>query len=448
LLSGKSAAAKIRKSGNGPVVSFAAQFCFVLLLYNVFIQVYFFAIWFASLWNKKAAAWIEGRKDLFETLAVKLADTEKTIWVHCSSAGEFEQAKPVIEALKRSHPQKKVVLSFFSPSGYAVAKNYAPADVITYLPLDSRKNAERFYRIVNPELALFVKYEFWYHHLSVAAFHHVPVLLISAAFRKEQIFFRWHGRFFKQMLFLFRHIFVQDKASLELLQGKGILHASISGDTRFDRVRAIAQNVDGIPFITEFVAGRQVIVAGSTWPGDEEVLAQYAAKNIDAKLIIAPHVVDTKHIENVRARFRNSILFSGLKNEDAGNELMRSSQTLIINTVGLLSRLYRHATIAYVGGGFTKDGIHNILEAAVWSKPVIVGPNYEKYREGTELIAAGGAFSFSSADGFKKIADDLLTNEDHLQNAGLKAKAYVDENTGATERIVQYIYEKRLLTNW
>lgn len=413
----------------------------MLPVYNVFIQLYRFAIRLAALGNKKAAAWIAGRKDVFSDLQKRISPTDQVIWMHCSSAGEFEQGKPVIEALKNAYPQKKILVSFFSPSGYAAAKNYPHADVITYLPLDTRKNAEQFYKLVKPELVIFVKYEFWYHHLSVATFHHVPILLISAVFRKEQAFFKGYGKFYRQMLFLFRHIFVQDKTSFDLLQANGISHCSISGDTRFDRVAKIAENASAIPHIKNFIAGEKLIVAGSTWQGDEEVLAQYLKENKNVKLIIAPHEINEKHMQQVQALFEDACLYLSLKEEDF------QKQTLIINTVGLLSRLYQYATITYVGGGFTKDGIHNILEAAVWSKPVIFGPNYQKYREGKEMIAAGGAFSFTAKDDFKKIADGLLTNADHLQETSLKAKAYINENTGATDKIIATIQEKRLLTS-
>jgi 3-deoxy-D-manno-octulosonic-acid transferase len=395
----------------------------------------------AALGNKKAAAWIEGRKTVFVDLQQNIAQGDQVIWVHCSSAGEFEQGKPVIEALKEAYPQKKILVSFFSPSGFAVAKAYPQADFITYLPLDTRKNAEAFFRIVKPELVIFVKYEFWYHHLSVAAFHHVPVLLISAVFRKEQVFFRSYGTFYKQMLHLFRHIFVQDQNSIDLLKANGIQHCSISGDTRFDRVAKIAETASEIPLVTDFIAGKKVIVAGSTWPGDEEVLAEYLKQHKDVKLIVAPHEINENHIQQVQALFDDYCLYLSLKDEDF------QKQVLIINTVGLLSRLYQYATITYVGGGFTKDGIHNILEAAVWGKPVIFGPNYQKYREGKEMITAGGAYSFSTAQNFKRLADDLLTKEDHLQQASLKAKNYIRDNTGATGKIMATIQEKRLLTN-
>lgn len=419
----------------------------MLLFYNGFIRLYGAAMRLAALGNRKAAAWIEGRKEVFAFLERSIAPTDHVIWVHCASAGEFEQGKPVMEALKRQYPRKKILVSFFSPSGYAMAKNYAAADVVTYLPLDTPKNAARFFSIVHPELVLFVKYEFWYHHLAVAAFHHVPILLISAVFRPGQAFFKPYGQFYRQLLFLFRHIFVQDEPSLQMLRQHGIRHASLSGDTRFDRVTAIAAAFTDLPLIAAFTGDKKTIVAGSTWPGDEEVLAAYLQQNGEVKLIIAPHEINRRHIEQVSSRLPGTVLLS-----EAGKNKLRATelfafQTLVIDSVGLLSRLYHYATIAYVGGGFTRDGIHNILEAAVWGKPVIFGPNYEKYREAGELIAAGGGASFDAAPAFKKIADDLLTSEDHLQQTGSRAKDYITQNTGATGRILQVIQEKRLLTN-
>jgi 3-deoxy-D-manno-octulosonic-acid transferase len=442
--------AKIRKTGQVLKLSFAAKRAVVLRLYNFFIAGYSTVIRLAANWNKKAAAWVEGRKDVFLHLQKAFQPTDQVIWMHCSSAGEFEQGKPVIEALKKTYPAKKMLVTFFSPSGYGVAKGYKIADVISYLPLDTRKNADTFLSIIKPELVIFVKYEFWHHHLSVAAFHHVPVLLISAVFRPNQIFFRPYGRFFRQMLHLFRHIFVQDEASLQLLQDAGIRHCSIGGDSRFDRVIKITESTESIPTIEAFTAGRKVIVAGSTWPGDEAVLAQYLRENSDVKLIIAPHEIEATHISSVKALFPDALLFTTVskwtKTDDVLSALT-SAHTLIIDTIGLLSRLYRYATITYVGGGFTKDGIHNILEAAVWQKPVLFGPNYTKYREGSEMIAAGGACSFANINTLKRLADDLLNNEDHLQQMSLRARAYISNNTGATEKIMQAIQEKRLLTN-
>ncbi|MDQ3278930.1 MAG: 3-deoxy-D-manno-octulosonic acid transferase [Bacteroidota bacterium] len=420
----------------------------MLPLYNLFNRLYTLAVGMASPWNKKAKAWREGRKDVFTHLQNNIAPTDRVIWVHCSSAGEFEQGKPVIEALKKAYPEKRILVTFFSPSGYGVAKNYSLADVISYLPLDTRSNAAQFYKLVHPELVIFVKYEFWFHHLSVAAYHHTPILLISAVFRKEQIFFKRQGKFFKQMLFLFRHLFVQDSSSLDLLHSAGITHCSVSGDTRFDRVRAIAAAHLPVQFIDDFVADKNVIVAGSTWEGDESLLAAYTKDQPKVKLIIAPHEISGTHIGKLQQIFPDHTLYSHLQHKGLSDQqVFENTQVLIIDSVGLLSRLYAYATITYVGGGFTRDGIHNILEAAVWSKPVIFGSNYRKYREAKELVTAGGAFSIATAEDLKKIADDLLRQEGHLQRCSTNAKNYITENTGATERIMKMIQEKRLLTN-
>ncbi len=439
-------AAKIRKSGQALKLSFAAKTAPVLRLYDFFIRGYTGVIRLAAGWNKKAAEWVEGRRNTFSHLQQAIGPTDRVIWMHCSSAGEFEQGKPVIEALKKTFPSKKLLVTFFSPSGYRAAQGYAGADVISYLPSDTKQNAETFFRLVNPAIVIFVKYEFWYHHLAVAAFHHVPILLISAVFRPGQIFFRPYGGFFRQMLHLFRHIFVQDESSLALLQRAGIGHASVGGDTRFDRVMKIVDNSEPIPFAERFAAGGKVIVAGSTWPGDEEVLVQYLRENPSVKLIIAPHEINRAHISSLQALFPGALLYTTLQHQ-APAATTHSPQILVIDTIGLLARLYRYATLTYVGGGFTNDGIHNILEAAVWQKPVIFGPHYAKYREATEMIAAGGAASFADFAGLKKIADDLLANEHHLHEMSVKARAYVTGNTGATDKIIKAIQEKRLLTN-
>lgn len=426
---------------------FAAESSTVLTLYNQFIRLYAFAVKQVAPWNKKAKAWREGRKDVFIHLQNNILLADRVIWVHCSSAGEFEQGKPVIEAIKNSYPGKKILVTFFSPSGYAVAKNYPFADIVSYLPLDTRKNAEQFFRMVHPELVIFVKYEFWYHHLAVMAFHHVPILLISATFRKEQIFFRSYGGFFRQMLHLFRHLFVQDEASVALLHSVGVRHCSISGDTRFDRVAAIAEKKTEIPFIERFISNKNVIIAGSTWEDDDAVLAAYAKANPQTKLVIAPHEITPTHLDQLKQLFPNSLRYSSVQQENLSAPDLAAAQVLIIDLVGLLSRLYAYATVTYVGGGFTKDGIHNVLEAAVWGKPVLFGPNYRKYREARELIQAEGARSVATGEELIKIADNLLSNEGHLQSYAANAKNYILKNTGATKRIMKAIQEKRLLTN-
>ncbi|MDB5209109.1 MAG: 3-deoxy-D-manno-octulosonic acid transferase [Flavisolibacter sp.] len=414
----------------------------MLTLYNQFIRLYFIGIRLASIWNKKAAAWINGRKSLFEDLEKAIGNEGRIIWMHCSSAGEFEQGKPLIESLKKEYPAYKILVSFFSPSGFDTAHNYQDADYITYLPLDTQKNAERFLRTVKPKLVIFVKYEFWYHHLNATAFLQIPLLLVSAVFRKEQVFFKSYGSFYRRMLLLFRDIFVQDEVSLLLLRENGISHATICGDTRFDRVTKLSSQFLAIDFIQNFIGDKNVIVAGSTWEGDEILLAAYAKENPQLKFIVAPHEMAPSHLSSLKNLFPVHILYS----EYTTDASQQNAQTLIIDSIGLLSRLYKYATLTYVGGGFTKDGIHNILEAAVWGKPVVFGPNYKKYREAGELIDAAGGFSVSTEEEFKKLADHLLMNEDYLQATGNKAQNYIKKNTGATKKILQAIQEKRLLT--
>jgi 3-deoxy-D-manno-octulosonic-acid transferase len=408
----------------------------LLLLYNTMIRLYVLAIRLASLRSKKAKEWLQGRKDLYKELQENIKKTDRVIWMHCSSAGEFEQGKPIISGLKKQYPGHKIVVTFFSPSGYQVAKQTAAADYITYLPVDTRANARQFISTLHPELIIFVKYEFWLHHLSEAASRHIPLLLVSAVFRKDQAFFKWYGQFYKKVLMLFQHLFVQDKASFQLLKENNITHCSISGDTRFDRVREIADNFSDLPVINNFVGDDRVVVAGSTWKEDEKMLSGY----MPVKLILAPHEIDEAHISEVEELFTNSIRYSNYEKR-TGKEMV-----LIIDNVGMLSRLYKYATIAYIGGGFTRDGIHNILEAAVYGKSVIFGPNYQKYREAKELIAAGGAFSVRDKEQWRKRVDSFLENETYLQSAGLHALHYITKNTGGTAEVLHYIHANRLLT--
>ncbi|WP_084080184.1 3-deoxy-D-manno-octulosonic acid transferase [Flavisolibacter ginsengisoli] len=400
------------------------------------IRLYVLGIRLASLRSKKAKEWLQGRKDLYRELQENIKKTDRVIWMHCSSAGEFEQGKPIISGLNKQYPGHKIVVTFFSPSGYQVAKKTAAAHYVTYLPVDTRANARQFINTLHPELIIFVKYEFWIHHLSEAASRHIPLLLVSAVFRKDQAFFKWYGQFYKKVLMLFQHLFVQDKASFQLLKENNITHCSISGDTRFDRVREIADNFSDLPVINNFVGNDRVVVAGSTWKEDEKMLSGY----MPVKLILAPHEIDEEHISEVEALFTNSIRYSNYEKR-TGKEMV-----LIIDNVGMLSRLYKYATIAYIGGGFTRDGIHNILEAAVYGKSVIFGPNYHKYREAKELIAAGGAFSVRDKEQWRKRVDSFLENETYLQSAGLHALHYITKNTGGTAEVLHYIQANRLLT--
>ena len=438
----------------------------MIFIYNLFIRLYVIAIRIAALWNKKAANWIEGRKTVFENLEKQINENDRVIWVHCASAGELEQGKPVIEALKESYPGYKILVSFFSPSGFTAGKKYKGADIITYLPADTSANAKRFIEKVHPALVVFIKYEYWYHHLAAAAFRHIPIILVSAIFRKDAVFFKWYGRFHRQMLFLFRQLFVQDETSRELLEQHGITHVAVNGDTRFDRVTKIGSQFSEIDLVKAFVQDEKVIVAGSTWPDDEKMLASSLALK-DVKLVIAPHEIHPGHISSILKLFPGAARYSEFQallksqedvsapiwqriNEQQSTDVIKklsAARVLIIDNFGMLSRLYYYATISYIGGGFNKSGIHNTLEAAVFGKPVIFGPRYHKFREAKELIAKGAAYSFQDANQLQSIFSLLLNDNETQRKSGLAATEYVSENRGASERVISYIQEKRLLTS-
>lgn len=411
----------------------------MVYLYNIFIFLYAVAIRIVSLWDQKARIWVKGRSNVFSDLAKQIEpDTVKT-WIHCASAGEFEQAKPIIEALKKEFPQNKIIVSFFSPSGFISASNYKLADVLCYLPIDTVPNARKFIDITNPKLVIFIKYEFWFHYLSLVNEKGIACILVSAIFRRDQIFFKKWASFYKRILFFFNHIFVQDIHSYSLLKDNGISFCTVSGDTRFDRVNNISLNSDSFPIIENFIYNHQVIIAGSTWPDDETLLKSLNLSKM--KLIIAPHEISEQNILSIEKRFKGSVRYSRF------NESNKHLSVLIIDNVGMLSKIYRYATIAYIGGGFTKSGIHNILEAAVYFKPVIFGPRYQKYKEAIDLLEENGAFSFTNKEELNEILDHLLNNKKALWEAGQKAGEYVSKNKGATQKVIYYIEANRLLTN-
>jgi 3-deoxy-D-manno-octulosonic-acid transferase len=375
---------------------------------------------------------------MFEQLQKNISGENKIIWMHCASAGEFEQGKPILEKLKECYSTYKILVTFFSPSGIKAANNY-PIDYISYMPLDTHSNAERFLKIVNPKLVIFIKYEYWYHHLKTIHKNNIPLILVSAIFRKDQPFFKWYGSFYRRMLYFFKSIFVQDEQSCKNLNKIKINHCHLAGDTRFDRVAVIAKNIDHVPYIKEFIGQEKVFIAGSTWTEDEDVM-----KKLDAslKLIIVPHELDPRHLKELRNKFSNSVSYSKLNINTDFN-----ARVLIIDNIGKLSRIYKYATITYIGGGFNKSGIHNTLEAAVYGKPVVFGPHYKKFKEARDLVAKKAAFSISNESELKYIVNKLLTNDELLKQTGDAAKNYVQQNTGATEKIMSYIQENRLLTN-
>ena len=412
--------------------------------YTLFTSLYPTVAKVVARFNNKAKLWVDGRRDVYGFLEQKLANnTVPVIWFHCASLGEFEQGKPVLEGLKKWYPKHKILITFFSPSGYEIRKNYAGADIICYLPMDSRTNAKRFVEMVKPALVIFVKYEFWYYYLNEINRLQIPLLLLSALFRKKQPFFRWYGNFHRQMLHCFTHIFVQNHESLRLLQSVQIKNASVSGDTRFDRVLETKNNFLPLPLIEQFCGDKKVLVAGSTWTEDDEEMDHFVTHHPDIRFIIVPHDISEERLKECEKLYRQTIRYSQLEK----TPLKEGINTLLIDNIGMLSRIYKYATITYIGGAFGGDGIHNILEAAVFAKPVIFGPEHDNFPETDDLIEAGGAFSVENALALETILNKLLTDSAFYANACKASGDFVTTNAGATAQVLAYIQVKRLLTN-
>jgi 3-deoxy-D-manno-octulosonic-acid transferase len=462
------------------------------IIYDLIVHIYGDAISIAALFNAKARKWIVGRKGIFKSLSSQFAVRSSqlavggqkstgnnrlpaanhrpptVIWFHCASLGEFEQGRPVIEAFRKEHPEWKIMLTFFSPSGYEIRKNYEGADFVFYLPLDTPWNARKFIRLVRPAIAVFVKYEYWFRYLNVLHKNNIPVYVISAIFRPDQHFFKWYGGWARKQLGKVNRFFVQDDQSENLLRLFGMEQVTVSGDTRFDRVAAIADKAKSFPLVEKFAGDKPVFLAGSTWPEDEKLIIILIETYGDRmKYIIAPHEVDvarisalkssvvsrqssvgglksTEKLQHSELRTPNSalstqhsapnvVLFSQLTEESA-----QSSQILIVDGIGYLSHLYQYATIAYIGGGFGA-GIHNILEAAAFGKPVIFGPKYEKFKEAVDLIDAGGAFSIINAQQLNNRTIELLEDEGLCQKSSEICSTYVRQKKGATRLIIESI---------
>ncbi len=407
------------------------------ILYDLFLFGYRILIGVASLFNEKARLFVVGRKDWKRKLAKLKEDGGDNIWIHCASLGEFEQGRPLIEAISESHPEFRIVLTFFSPSGYEIRKNYEKAALVSYLPLDSRSNARDFLELLNPKMAVFVKYEFWRHYISGLKQRSIPLYLVSAIFRKEQPFFRkdLFGRWYRGILDDFSRLFVQDQDSIELLQEFGIKNCTISGDTRFDRVVAIAKSSQPIALVDKFTSGQRVVVAGSTWKPDEELLARFINDNHDVKFIIAPHEVSEANINRLEQLLKKPAIRFSMANENQ----VSSYQVLIIDSVGMLSSIYKYGQIAYIGGGFGV-GIHNTLEAATFGLPVIFGPNYARFREAKDMVNLNAAFSVSDYGSLDNVMQKLLNNAPLLLKSSETAKNYVQEKAGATRIIINYLF--------
>ena len=405
----------------------------MLLFYNLFIRLFKIAVFVVSFFNKKARIWLEGRKNWRYQLAADFKNnTADVVWVHCASLGEFEQGKPVIEKLKNQFPQKKILLSFFSPSGYEIRKNYKNADWVYYLPLDTASNAKFFIDTCKPKLCIIIKYEYWYHFLHQLYNSNIPVFLVSAIFRKNSIFFKFYGSLHRKMLGFFSILFVQNEASKILLKDIiDIKKIVVAGDTRFDTVANNAQNFEAMDIIENFIGNSQnVLVAGSTWAEDEILLSKFSIKNPDYKIIIAPHEIDDSHIHQIQNLFSNSVLYSCAETN------INQQNVLIINTIGILSRIYKYATISYIGGGFNKSGIHNTLEAAVFNKPIITGPNIKKFNEAVVMEQLGGLMAINNE---KQLLNAIQKFHENYSKNKISNLQYINKNMGASEIVLKYI---------
>jgi 3-deoxy-D-manno-octulosonic-acid transferase len=399
------------------------------------MSLYGLGILLASLVNRKARKFLWGRRKVFSQLKKFLNEGDKIIWFHAASLGEFEQGRPVIEALRQKHPDYKILLTFFSPSGYEIRKDYKAADFICYLPLDFSWNANRFINMVKPKAVFFIKYEFWFNYTRVLHQKDIPFYCFSANFRPGQLFFKWYGFWYRNILRKFNHIYVQNQRSEKLLNSISIHAVTITGDTRFDRVHQIAAQTRSLPILESFKNNTPVVIAGSTWPADEEHLVRYINHcDHSYKFVIAPHEIHAAAIENLVQEIQCKVV----KYSEAGSQDPSQFDVLIIDNIGMLSSVYQYGNIAYIGGGFGK-GIHNILEAATFGLPVIFGPKYKKFQEAVDLVEVGGAFSFHTYEMLQSQIDKLITNPSDLKTASEVCKQYVADNTGSTELILSSI---------
>ncbi|MCX2718977.1 3-deoxy-D-manno-octulosonic acid transferase [Lentiprolixibacter aurantiacus] len=417
------------------VVYFSAKHSGLYILYNFLVSLVGIFLVPASFFNRKLRLFYKGRRAVFSSLEMHLESNAPRIWVHAASLGEYEQGLPVVKELRTRYPHHQILITFFSPSGYEVKKNSPDADLVTYLPLDTRSNSRRFLDLVKPEVAIFIKYEVWPNYLRELSRRNIPVILISAIFNKKQIYFRPYGAFMLRALKQFRHYFVQDIKSANLLKEVGIQNSTVSGDTRFDRVAEILQQKDILPRIASFVNKNRCIVAGSTWPEDEKLLVPYINQtDKPVKFILVPHDIKKEHIQNLQRSIQKPVTtFSELKTSGETD-----FSVLIVDAIGLLTRIYQFGQVAYVGGGFA-TGLHNTLEPAVYGIPVLIGPQYEGFREAEELVSLEGVFSVNSAKELNQKLDELLENEELRNNTGRINSDYINRNLGATTKIIHYL---------
>lgn len=406
------------------------------MLYNLSIVLYDLLVRLAAPFSRKPRKMKKGHRVVYNILRNMRDPDSSYIWFHAASLGEFEQGRPLIERIRKLYPEYKILLTFFSPSGYEVRKHYEGADIVCYLPFDKPRNVRKFLNLASPSMAFFIKYEFWKNYLDELHQRNIPTYSVSSIFRKEQVFFKWYGQTYRKVLQNFDHLFVQNEESKKLLESIGITKVTIVGDTRFDRVIEISKKAKQLPIIEQFVSNTPTLVIGSSWGPDEDLYIQYFNEHPEVKLILAPHVIDDRHlIEIVNKLKRPYALYTRIENK---KEDVRKADCLIINCFGLLSSIYRYGNIAHIGGGFG-EGIHNTLEAAVYGIPVIFGPKYHKFMEAHDLLEANAAFCIHDYDELRNLLDKLLTDEAFLKEAGRNAAQYVNEKSGATDKILQKI---------
>lgn len=404
-------------------------------IYSAGIISYSILIWLASFFNSKAKLWIQGRKGIFEKIEADKIAIKNVIWFHVSSLGEFEQARPIIEKIKKKNNSQKILLTFFSPSGYEIRKDFKLVDYVYYLPIDTIKNAKKFLKLINPKIVVFVKYDFWFNYIEQIYKKSIPLYLVSGIFREKQLFFKKIGKSYAKLLTYFTHLFVQDNVSVELLKSLEIKNVTLAGDTRFDRVIEIAEKSIDIDIVEKFKDNKTTIVVGSSWLVDEKIFTEFINLTYEnIKFIIAPHhTEENRIIELLQLLKKKVVRFS-----KANMETVSDFQVLIIDNIGMLSSIYKYGNIAYIGGGFG-TGIHNILEAAVYGMPIVFGPNYKKFNEAKQLIALKTAFPITNLEDFTRIMKTFLSDENFLASTSEKAKNYVYHNKGATEKIFEFI---------
>lgn len=422
-------------------------------MYNLVIYLYLCGVAIASIFNEKVRKMWRGEREALKILRQKVDPNARYAWFHAASLGEFEQGRPIMERLRKEHPEYKILLTFFSPSGYEVRKNYEGADIVCYLPLDTIINARRFLRAIRPEVAFFIKYEFWYNYLHILKHRGVPVYSVSSIFRPNQIFFRWYGKQYGRVLKCFTHFFVQNQISKDLLSTININNVSITGDTRFDRVMSIKSQAKQLPIVEAFVGGAEcppssdthhvspskVFVAGSSWPLDEDIFIKYFDEHPEWKLIIAPHVIGEDHLQQILGMTKRKVVRYTQMDTNSQistlNSQLGNADILIIDCFGLLSSIYRYGDVAYIGGGFGV-GIHNTLEAAVWDMPVVFGPNNKKFQEAQDLKACGGGFEIANYEEFEQLMERFASDEAFLKESGSNAGHFVKDQAGATEKVL------------